>query len=245
MTGGRTSAILAYHSLDDSGSPISVPPSVFRRHVESLARSGRPVVPLAEIQRRPGAVAITFDDGFRSFYEHAFPCLREFRLPSTVFVVSGYCGRRNDWPSQPAGIPSFELMGWGELKEIARHGVELGVHTVNHPRMTDIAAEEVDREILGCREDLAQRIGRPVGAFAYPYGLSNTRVREAVKRHFALACGVELDYVEATSDPADLPRLDCYYLRQPFWFDRLTTPLGAVYVSARRRLRRLRRTLKG
>src|SRR6202043_11676 len=99
MTSGE-SAILTYHSLDDSGSVISVPPALFRRQMDFLAASGIPVVPLNEVMKRPGSVAITFDDGFRNFADHAVPVLERHRLPATVFVVSRYCGLTNDWPSQ-------------------------------------------------------------------------------------------------------------------------------------------------
>ena len=86
------SAILTYHSLDESGSVISMPPALFRAQMECLAESPSKVVPLAEICDRPGAVAITFDDGFANFAEYAAPVLERLSLPATVFVVSGFCG---------------------------------------------------------------------------------------------------------------------------------------------------------
>ena len=49
----KPSAILTYHSIDDSGSVISVSPEAFRRQMQMLADSGTPVVPLAEVLRRP------------------------------------------------------------------------------------------------------------------------------------------------------------------------------------------------
>ena len=72
MNGGR-SAILTYHSLDDSGSVISTPPSRFQRQMEFLAASGIPVAPLDQVLACPGSVAITFDDGFRNLLDHAVP----------------------------------------------------------------------------------------------------------------------------------------------------------------------------
>ena len=46
-------------------------------------------------------LALTFDDGFANFAEHAVPVLQRLSFPATVFVVSGHCGRLNDWPGQP------------------------------------------------------------------------------------------------------------------------------------------------
>ncbi len=131
------SCILTYHSLDTSGSILSISPDLFQTQMAWLARSGMPVVSLAEVQATPHAVALTFDDGFRNFFEHALPVLERYRFPATVFVVSGFCGGRNDWPTQPrnAGIPILELMDWSEVQQAAQAGISIGCHTVNHPRL--------------------------------------------------------------------------------------------------------------
>src|SRR5215472_13250041 len=108
--------ILTYHSLDTSGSVISLDPKLFRDQMEWLRGTGIEVVPLERVKERPGAVAITFDDGFRNFYEDAFPVLQDHRFPATVFIVTDFCGRQNNWPSQPASppVPRLPLMNWSE-----------------------------------------------------------------------------------------------------------------------------------
>src|SRR5271157_5964061 len=127
------SAILTYHSLDDSGSVISIQPALFRRHMEFLAESGVPVVPLDQVLGRPGSVAITFDDGFRNFADWALPVLDRHQLPATIFIVSQYCGQMNDWPSQSgAGVPRLPLLSWGELAALPAL-VSVGAHTATHP----------------------------------------------------------------------------------------------------------------
>ena len=93
-------AILTYHSIDDSGSPISVAPEEFRAHVRWLSSGLVRVVPLAELVTLPPeeeAVAITFDDAFQNFASVAAPLLYEHGLPATLFVVSGRVGRDNAW----------------------------------------------------------------------------------------------------------------------------------------------------
>lgn len=245
MSGAPPSFILTYHSLDMSGSSISVAPELFRRHMDLLARVPERVVPLADIQKCPGTIAITFDDGFRNFHEYAFPILRAYGLPATVFVVSGYCGGRNDWPTQVSGVPVLELMGWDALAEIAEQGIALGAHTVSHPLLTAIGEEQIEAELENCRLAIERRTGRRVETFAYPYGAANGKVRNAVGRHFQIACGTHLDVLAPESNPLELPRLDCYYLQRSFWFERLTSPLGRSYILARRGLRAFRQLLAG
>lgn len=226
------SAILMYHSLDESGSPVSIRPDVFRAQMDWLASNAR-VAPLAALRDTPGAVALTFDDGFRNFYEHALPVLAAHGFPATVFVVSGHCGGWNDW-AQPRGIPRLALMGWSELEEAAAAGVTLGAHTATHPRLSKLDEAALDREMAVSRAAIEDRTGRPADTFAYPYGDWSAPVRRAAERHFRLACGTRLALVSPESDMLELPRIDVYYLRNRRRFEALGRPYGAAYITARR-----------
>lgn len=99
--------ILLYHAVDDTGSFLSVPPATFRRHMEAVRASGRPVLDCATLARQiaaggvpRGAVCITFDDGYRSVAEAAWPVLRDLGLPATMFVPSRLMGDRARWLEQ-------------------------------------------------------------------------------------------------------------------------------------------------
>ena len=241
MNSGR-SCILTYHSVDVSGSVISISPQVFRRQMDYLSRSSARIVALNEIQASPGAVSLTFDDGFRNFMEFALPVLREYRFPATVFAITGYCGSTNTWPSQPARppIPRLDLMSWSELEEASKAGVCIGAHTVTHPFLSRLSDPQIEDELSRSRASIEDRIGRPVTAFAYPYGDTSTRVKDAVGRHFSLACGTKLGFSATDSDRLELPRLDVFYLQSQFCFEAVQRRSGAAYVAARGALRELR-----
>jgi peptidoglycan/xylan/chitin deacetylase (PgdA/CDA1 family) len=236
-------AILTYHSLDESGSVISIHPEVFRRQMEALAAGGVKVVPLAEILDHSEAVAITFDDGFENLATCAVPVLERLSLPATVFVVSGYCGKRNDWPTQRAGIPRMPLLSWAALRNLPP-GISLGAHTVTHPDLAALAEPEMCREVRDSRVEIEQRTGRAVNTFAYPYGAVNAPSAEAVRRDFAIGCGTRLNFTQPESDRAVLPRLDTYYLKSARWFGQ---PFGwpmRAYIGMRRSLREIRARAK-
>jgi peptidoglycan/xylan/chitin deacetylase (PgdA/CDA1 family) len=236
--------VLTYHSLDESGSVISVRPDTFRAQIDFLVRRRIPVVPLSELNGTPGGVGVTFDDGFENFYEHAFPILSAYRLPATVFIISGYCGRNNDWPTQPkSGIPRLALMNWAQVKEIADAGIELGAHTVTHPRLSALPAAQIQQELDRCRNEIEQRTGKLVRTMAYPYGDSNALVRECARERFALSYGTRFAPMSASSDVTDLPRLDMFYFRSQFWFESLWSWQGTLYVKARKGLREIRQAL--
>ena len=239
---GLPSAILAYHSLDESRSVISIHPENFRGQMEALAAGGAKVVPLTQLFAHRAAVAITFDDGFANFADRAAPVLEQLAFPATVFVVSGHCGGRNNWPSQPAGIPDLPLMSWSALRDLPAT-ISLGAHTVTHPDLRALSDGELTGEVHGSRVEIEQKTGRAVETFAYPYGAVDARTADIVRREFACACGTRLRYVRGDEDRAVLPRLDTYYLKSPKWFAR---PLGlpnTIYVAARRYLRETASTL--
>jgi peptidoglycan/xylan/chitin deacetylase (PgdA/CDA1 family) len=228
------SAILTYHSLDMSGSAISLTPALFRSQMEVLARSGTSVVPLSNIQQHPGSVALTFDDGYLNFFEHALPVLAEYRFPATVFVVTGYCGLHNGWRSRQRCPARLELMGWRELREAVRLGVALGAHTVSHPDLPALPEDEVDRELRDCRASLEDQTSQGVETFAYPYGAWSPAIRLAVSRHFRLGCGTALGFVDSRSDPFLLPRVDVMYRRDPQWFHHLMGGPSQAYLAIQR-----------
>jgi peptidoglycan/xylan/chitin deacetylase (PgdA/CDA1 family) len=234
------SAILTYHSIDDSTSVISLSPDVFRAQMEWLAAEQVRVLPLQQAWQVPGAVALTFDDGYRSFLDHALPVLDRLGFPATVFVVSGLCGGRNGWIPQGRGLPLLELMGWDDLRRLPAT-IEIGSHTVCHPDLVRLPVTEVDRELRQSRTEIEDRVGREVTSFAYPFGTVNPAVRAVASRHYRLACGTVLGFSGPEDDRWMLPRLDVYYLRSAFWFRRTWRSSGRAYLSFRALLRGWRR----
>lgn len=96
--------ILCYHSVDDTDSLVSISPSRFAEQMESLKRRGYAGTSLGEAFRRQvdgprgrSRVAITFDDGYQSFYTHVFPVLKDLGFNATVFLVSSCMGGSPTW----------------------------------------------------------------------------------------------------------------------------------------------------
>lgn len=235
------SAILTYHSLDTSGSVISVAPDVFRRQIECLLERNTLIVPLQKVFELRGSVALTFDDGFENFLRYAVPVLEQYNLPATVFVVSGYCGRLNDWPGQPKSrVPILPLMTWDHLRQLPAN-IEIGAHTVTHPDLRRLPIAKVVCELRACRAAIEDGAGRPVWSFAYPYGSSSAAVRDIVRNEFTLACGTAMKFVRRQADPVRLPRIDTYYLPTAFAVGQLMSSTGSAYIACRNALRVARR----
>jgi peptidoglycan/xylan/chitin deacetylase (PgdA/CDA1 family) len=212
-------AILTYHSVDDSGSVISIDERSFRRHVRWLAAGHVRVVPLeqlSQISDDDDAVAITFDDGLESFGRIAAPLLLEHGLPVTLFVVTDAVGSSNVWRGRrDPGIPIQALLDWHALAALSTAGVTLGAHSCTHPRLSTLEGDALEREIVHSKTRLARELDVEATTFAYPYGFVSPAARDVVAREFRCGCTTRLAALSASDDAALLPRLDSYYLRAP------------------------------
>lgn len=236
-------AILLYHSIDDTGSPISVCLDDFVEHLKFIRKQALSVVSLRELLDMSGpsnAVAITFDDGFESVYRLALPRLIAEGFPATIFAVTGFVGLTNAWDRGLKRVPEMPLMTWDELGMATEHGIDIGSHTHRHRDLTRLAPSEIEEEMLESGAEIAARLGVTASSFAYPYGRYDTKVTAIARRHFAVAVTTELRFLGG-DDPATLPRLDCYYFRGSTTLD----SWGSRALDWRLAMLRARRRAKG
>jgi peptidoglycan/xylan/chitin deacetylase (PgdA/CDA1 family) len=246
----RRISILTFHSLDPSGSVVSIEPETFANQMASLANNGFRGISLREaINHRTergswpeDSVVITFDDGFANFYETAMPSLAKHNFTATVFIVSGHIGGYNDWEPPPSGLGRRAMLTWKQVSDLADAGIEIGAHTRNHPDLRSLPASESEREIVSSREEIENRLGQAVESFAYPYGHTSRDSMQVAGRVFRAACTTDLR--RACDDLFHkLPRVDMYYLRSPRQFQRMLEGRLDTYLAMRRWGRLVRETL--
>ncbi len=245
--------ILTYHSLDSSGSVISTSPEKFREQMKGLSQSNTQVITLREIasclrERRnlpSDSVALTFDDGFQSVYDVALPVLQEYGFPATVFLVTDFCGKNNQWYGQSGRIPTFDLLSWDQILEMAKRNVEFGVHSATHPDLTRIPKGKIADEILGARDKIRERLGHSETAFAYPYGKYSDEAGRIIESNFYAACSTEMDFASAESNLHFLPRIDMYYFSSNNFLSTIGTASFRRFVHLRKILRGLKRMMMG
>ena len=236
-------AILTWHAIDESQSPISVSRAVFADQMSFLASGRVRVVPLASIRAAEGdAVALTFDDAFTSISEVAWPALRDAGLPATVFVVTDRVGDRTRWNGrQQAGIPELPLADWTTLSRLVDGGLEVGCHSRRHPPLDAIDDAALEDETLGAREILRERLGVSASSYCYPYGAVGARERHVVARYFERAVTTEHRLLGGNEDPLLMPRLDLFYFNRVGALNEYGEPGFAARVMVRSALRRVRR----
>jgi peptidoglycan/xylan/chitin deacetylase (PgdA/CDA1 family) len=116
-------------------------------------------------------VVITFDDAFVDFYELAYPLLEEFKIPSTVFVPTGFIGGFNDWDFPFNKCHRKSVMSAHQIQELNKTGlVDFGSHTIDHLQMNKLDVDEMRRQLTGSKKALEDMLSTSVTMFSYPYG---------------------------------------------------------------------------
>jgi peptidoglycan/xylan/chitin deacetylase (PgdA/CDA1 family) len=190
--------VLMYHSVSESHDDRCHPylrtttsPTVFARHMRILSQlgysamtlgravecvsAGLPPVPTPPKTVRQKdretrrAVVLTFDDGFRDFYTHAAPILEQFAFSATIFLSTGFLGRRF--------INGSPCLAGDEVLDLTRRGFEFGSHTVSHPQLRELSRDRLIYEIAASRDHIEALTGRSAYLFSYPYRFPEEDIR--------------------------------------------------------------------
>lgn len=236
-------AIITWHSIDPSGSPISVTREEFENQLGWLEYWRVRVVSLSELVALPAetdAAALTFDDGLASVATEAAPRLAERGWRATLFAVTRRVGLDNQWP-WAGKVPIFPLLDWDALGRLQEAGWEIGSHTRNHPTLGLKFDEALHDEVVGAADDIEARLGARPAAFAYPFGNVTREAAALVASHYRWGCTTRLRPLDEINDPARLSRLDAWFLRRYV----LTTKWGSTglrnWLGIRRTIRAIRK----
>lgn len=234
--------VLMYHHLvpkekadPNSGAVITV--DAFREQMTYLKQKGFTTISLAQLagfllNRQPlpaKPVLITFDDGYESVYQYAYPILRENHFTAVTFLI----GRNVGAPTKPWGL---SYLNWNQIKEMAEKGVmEFGSHTYDLHETGTISpdgrtgsilafprylAEEkrietyneynarVKTDILKSLAEITDQLNKPAYSLAYPFGqVSIPLQRAALDSGVRLGFVIRNQYVYPGVDPLQIPRI--------------------------------------
>jgi peptidoglycan/xylan/chitin deacetylase (PgdA/CDA1 family) len=182
--------VLCYHRFEDRPKDsLAIKPADFEAQMQALKDGGITVISMDDfLAWRRGekgipekAAIISIDDGYLSGYNVAWPILKKFGYPFTMFVYTDYI----------KGGPKSggQSISWDQLAEMRDAGVDIEGHTVSHSSLNARKGKTdedylawLKGEIVGSKEILEKNLGVRVKAFAYPYGLHNQTVRDVVKQ---------------------------------------------------------------
>jgi len=174
-SGGIAAPILCYHTINDAPDVQydPMPAARFESHLKHLSANYN-VIGMDALadgldggRLPPKPVVITFDDGYRDNYEVAFPLLRRYRTPATIYLVTSFV----DGAIRLIPDPVWDAMRWDQAREMADSGlIAFGAHGRSHRILSDLDNVQLRDEILGSKQDIESKLGRPVTSFAYPNG---------------------------------------------------------------------------
>src|SRR5436190_2753230 len=196
--------IFCYHRLVDKirypGTEIT--PAAFEAQMKELKDRGITVIPMQDLLAwkrgekniPPRCAVISFDDGWKSQYEVAWPIMKKYGYPFTMFLYTE--GVRG------GALGGGEAITWEQLADMRDNGVDIEAHTATHQdlreghnimlaspggkrtktKLTGPQYEQwMQNEVVGSKELLEQRLGIKVNCFAVPFGNYNEHVKELAR----------------------------------------------------------------
>jgi peptidoglycan/xylan/chitin deacetylase (PgdA/CDA1 family) len=152
-------------------------------------------------------VVVTVDDGLADFYTGALPVLTQYGFPATLYVTTGFVGGTGRWLSR-AGEGLRPMLTWSQIADVQASGIECGAHSRSHPQLDILAPAAARDEIVHCKSELEQQLGRQVATFAYPHGYYSASVRQLVQEAgYSSACAVKHAMSATTDDRFALARI--------------------------------------
>lgn len=206
--------VLCYHRI---GGPLElgvtrVGRTVFARQMTALAKGGWRTLTLPSLRSRqahaPRTFLLTFDDGYASLSDHAYPVLADLGFSATTFLITDYVGKANTWDLRYTW-DRLPHLGWNAIEHWRARGFEFGSHGSTHRRLTWLADSEVQADLGRSREVLLARLGGEAArAIAYPFGAVDLRIaRQAEAVGFTLGFGG----VRASGEWLNLARVPVYF----------------------------------
>lgn len=155
---------------------LNIQPQTFDAQINTLKEAGYTFITPSEISKiergeenieKP--IIISFDDGYRDFYDDVFPILKKNSVKAVAYIVPGFLDHLN-------------YMYWNQVKEISQSNlIEIGAHSVHHLSLDRLSEKDAYDEIIDSKIVLELSLGRQITTFAYPYGHFTDQTIKLVK----------------------------------------------------------------
>ncbi|MGB2927294.1 MAG: polysaccharide deacetylase family protein [Desulfobacterales bacterium] len=187
LGGYQTVPVLSYYRLSkNKPSKIAITQDDFKAQMKYLKENGYHVITLDQLlgfldyqeQIPEKSVAITFDDGWISVYDIAFPILKKYCFPATIFIYTDFIG-------------GGKAMSWKQIKELSEAGFDIQCQTKTHRDLTVLKEKEsfkeyfksLEMEISYPKKLIKKKLNKECKCLAYPYGITNNLVIAMLKKH--------------------------------------------------------------
>jgi len=206
--------VLTYHSVGLS--ERSVPAKNFDAQMRFLKDQAEVVALQELLSGAPSSsgsltCAVTFDDGYASVYDNAFPILRSLGLTATVYLTTAAIGDNGvRHSSADAGLyPGEPTLTWPLVRELGSGGVTIGSHLSHHKDLTQLSPSQAILELVSSRAAIERRSGSPCRDLSYPWGRTSLQVVTWVREcGYRSAVTARHSPVGSKTNPFAVPRMD-------------------------------------
>ncbi|MFH1979537.1 MAG: polysaccharide deacetylase family protein [Patescibacteria group bacterium] len=210
----RGPVVLMYHSVGENRAFFTVKLRDFERQMNYLKQHNFNIISVAEllillknnkqkILNKNKTIIITFDDGYADNYETAFPVLKKYQYPATIFLTVGRVGTKLKLKNKT----KINMLNWEQIKEMHNSGlIDFEPHTITHPKLSKIEITVAENEILESKQIIEEKLNKKCRVFAYPFGDFNKNVKSLVQKYFGIAFSTKKGKISRVSDLYDLPR---------------------------------------
>ena len=191
-----------YHRFEENKYPsTNIKIADFKKQIDLIKKSGFNFINANNFEnnlinfKNSKKILITIDDAFKSFYDQAWPILKNDKIPFLLFVNTREIGSRG-------------YMTWDQIREISKEKfVHIGNHSYSHDYLVDKKKDEISNDVNLAMADLKTNLGYNSSFFSYPFGEYNKNFKNIIKNFgFKYAFGQHSGVADETKDFYELPR---------------------------------------
>ena len=190
-----------YHRFDENKYPsTNIKMEVFVKQIEMIKNANYEFYDIQEFidnfnqPKNKKKILITIDDAFSSFYEIAWPFLKENRIPFILFVST-----------EPVGNKGY--MTWDQIREIEQESYGyIGHHSHTHDYLIEKSEEDFIKDIEMASKIFLKELGYVPNLFSYPFGEYSKFMKDYISENFSFAFGQHSGVIDLNKDKYELPR---------------------------------------
>jgi peptidoglycan/xylan/chitin deacetylase (PgdA/CDA1 family) len=184
--------VLAYHKIDHPTSDVKIrgaftSPKRFAKQMAYLQKQGFTFYTASELIKHYRAngefpargITVTFDDGWKDNFTHAFPVMRDLGIKATVFLVPDVVGKITTQVTAEGEGPR-EHLSTENIVKMSKHGIEFGSHSLTHLLLNQASPSEIEKEVSESKTYIENLVQKPCEVFAYPAGFFTDIAKKAV-----------------------------------------------------------------
>ena len=193
--------VLMYHRFNENKYPsTNIQMNIFEQQIKIIKDNKYNFYDPKEfssnfkIPKKEKKILITIDDGFSSFYENAWPFLKENKIPFILFISTEAVG-------------NFGYMTWDEIQEIEKEKfVYIGNHSHSHDYLVDLNEKKFLKDIDKSIKIFRDKLGYNPIFFSYPFGEYSNFIKNHISQNFKFSFGQHSGVIDINKNSFELPR---------------------------------------